>query len=103
MGVTVEGLDETELDGQGPTITPILPPQSTMVPFGALSSRAPRFCTTDAWTVEKMLSKNMLSRFIVRSGFGSLEYTGDQIPICVKDPVALSTIRAGPAGLVSCL
>ena len=73
MGVIVEGLDVTELDGQGPTITPIPSPQSTMVPFGARSSRVPRFCTTDAWAREKMLRNNMLSPFIVRSGLGSTD------------------------------
>ena len=103
MGVIVEGLDVTELDGQDPTIIPILPPQSEMEPFEARSSRAPRFCTTDAWTLERMLRKRMLNPFIVRSGFGSVDYKSTKFSMSVKDPVALRTIRAGPPRLVSCL
>ena len=101
VGVTVEGLDVTELDGQGPTPTPIPSPQSTTVPTEARLSRAPRFCTTDAWTMEGMLRKSMLSIFIVSSGLGSVDYTGAQFSLSVKDLAALRTIRAGRPRLVS--
>ena len=103
MGVIVEGLDVTELDGQGPTPIPTPSPQSTMVPFEARSSRAPRFCTTDAWTMERMLRKKKLSPFIVSSGLGSFDYTGTQFSMSAKDPASLRTIRVGRSRLMSCL
>ena len=70
MGVPVP--DVTEMDGQTPT--PILSPHSTTVPFEARLRREPRFCTTDAWTMERMLTKNMFNPFIVKSRFDSVDY-----------------------------
>ena len=101
VGVTVEGLDVTELDGQGPTPTPIPSPQSTTVPIEARLSRAPRFCTIDAWTTEGMLRKSMLSIFNVSSVLGLIDYTGTQFSVFVKDLTALRTIRARRPRLVS--